>query len=57
MTRITFHIEEVKSMIGFQLSDEQEQMRQLAHRFAEREIRPLAAEYDKSEEFPWPVLQ
>ena len=44
-------------MIDFQLTDEQEQMRQLAHRFAEREIRPLAAEYDESEETPWPVLQ
>lgn len=43
-------------MIDFQLTDEQEQMRQLAHRFAEREIRPLAAEYDESEETPWPVM-
>ena len=44
-------------MIDFQLTDEQEQMRQLAHRFAEREIRPLAAEYDESAETPWPVMQ
>ncbi|HEY67852.1 MAG: hypothetical protein DRI79_00595 [Chloroflexi bacterium] len=42
-------------MIDFQLTEEQELMRQLAHRFAEREIRPVAAEYDKSEEMPWPV--
>lgn len=44
-------------MIDFQLTEEQEQMRQLAHRFAEREIRPVAAEYDESEETPWPVIQ
>ncbi len=44
-------------MLDFQLTDEQEQMRQLAHRFAEREIRPVAAEYDVSGETPWPVLQ
>lgn len=44
-------------MIDFQRTEEQEQMCQLAHRFAEREIRPLAAEYDESEETPWPVLE
>ncbi len=44
-------------MIGFQLTDEQEQMRQLARRFSEREIRPVAAEYDKSDDTPWPVLR
>jgi alkylation response protein AidB-like acyl-CoA dehydrogenase len=43
-------------VIGFQLTDEQEQMRQLARRFTEREIRPVAAEYDESDETPWPVL-
>jgi alkylation response protein AidB-like acyl-CoA dehydrogenase len=43
-------------MIGFRLTEEQEQMRQLAHRFAVQEIRPVAAEYDESEETPWPVL-
>nr|HID13421.1 acyl-CoA dehydrogenase family protein [Anaerolineae bacterium] len=44
-------------MIDFQLTEEQEQMRQLAHRFAEREIRPVAAEYDESEEMPWSVME
>lgn len=32
-------------------------MRQLARRFAEREIRPMAAEYDEQDETPWPVLR
>ena len=44
-------------MIGFQLTEEQEQMRQLAHRFAEGEIRPVAGDYDESEEMPWPVIE
>lgn len=44
-------------MIGFRLSEEQEQMRQLAHRFAAQEIRPVAAEYDQNEETPWPVME
>ncbi|MGD2252592.1 MAG: acyl-CoA dehydrogenase family protein [Anaerolineales bacterium] len=43
-------------MVDFHLTDEQEQIRRLAHRFAEREIRPVAAEYDEREEMPWPVL-
>jgi alkylation response protein AidB-like acyl-CoA dehydrogenase len=44
-------------MIAFQLTDEQEQMRQLAHRFAEEEIRSVAGEYDESEQMPWPVIE
>lgn len=44
-------------MVGFELSAEQAQMRRLAHRFAEDEIRPVAAEYDESEETPWPVIE
>ncbi len=28
----------------------------LAHEFAERELRPRAAHYDESEEFPWDVF-
>ncbi|MDY7078603.1 MAG: acyl-CoA dehydrogenase family protein [Chloroflexota bacterium] len=43
--------------MDFQLTKEQEQMRQLAHRFAEREIRPVAAGYDESGETPWPVMR
>lgn len=44
-------------MIDLQLTDEQELMRQLAHKFAEQEIRPRAAQYDESEETPWEVIQ
>lgn len=44
-------------MIAFDLTDEQREMRDLAHRFAEREIRPIAAEYDEREEVPWEVIR
>jgi len=44
-------------MIGFQLSEEQEQMRQVARHFAEAEIRTVAAQFDENEETPWSVLK
>jgi len=44
-------------MIDFRLTEEQERIRRLAHEFAEREIRPVAAHYDETEEMPWPVLE
>lgn len=44
-------------MIAFDLTDEQREMRDLAHRFAEQEIRPIAAEYDEREEVPWEVIR
>ena len=43
-------------MVDFQLTDEQEQMRQLAHKFAEQDIRPRSTSYDESEETPWDVI-
>ncbi|HYS29932.1 MAG TPA: acyl-CoA dehydrogenase family protein, partial [Candidatus Limnocylindria bacterium] len=42
--------------LDFTLTREQEEIRTLAHQFAEKEIRPVAAHYDETEEFPWPVL-
>jgi alkylation response protein AidB-like acyl-CoA dehydrogenase len=44
-------------MIGFELTEEQRELRAWAHEFAEKEIRPVAAEYDEKEEMPWPVLE
>src|SRR5947208_16488475 len=43
--------------MDFQLTEDQEQIRKWAHGFAEDVIRPVAAEYDESEDFPWPVLK
>jgi alkylation response protein AidB-like acyl-CoA dehydrogenase len=43
--------------MDFQLTEDQVQIQKWAHEFAENEIRPVAAHYDETEEFPWPVLQ
>src|SRR3989440_3244757 len=43
--------------LDFTLTPEQEEIKGLAHEFAEKEIRPVAAHYDETEEFPWPVLK
>jgi alkylation response protein AidB-like acyl-CoA dehydrogenase len=44
-------------MIDFTLSDDQQAMRDLAHTFAEQEIRPVAADLDEREEFPWELVE
>jgi alkylation response protein AidB-like acyl-CoA dehydrogenase len=43
-------------VIGFQPSDEQRELRRLAHEFAERELRPIAREWDEKEDFPPDLL-
>lgn len=43
--------------MDFSLSEEQIELKKWAHEFADKEIRPVAAEYDETEEFPWPVLK
>ncbi|HTD45649.1 MAG TPA: acyl-CoA dehydrogenase family protein, partial [bacterium] len=45
------------NMISFELSDEQKEIRDWVHSFAEKEIRPFAHQYDESEEFPWPIVK
>src|SRR5260370_25249858 len=44
-------------MVSFELSEDQREIRDWVHDFAEREIRPVAAHYDEAEEFPWPVVK
>ncbi|GIJ51516.1 acyl-CoA dehydrogenase [Virgisporangium aliadipatigenens] len=39
------------------LSEEQEELRDWVHGFAEGTVRPAAAEWDEREETPWPVIQ
>ncbi|MBW6440293.1 acyl-CoA dehydrogenase family protein [Actinoplanes hulinensis] len=39
------------------LNDEQRELRDWVHGFAESVVRPAAAEWDEREETPWPVLQ
>ena len=42
--------------VSFALTDEQRALRELAHEFAEREIRPKAAEYDEHSTHPADVI-
>lgn len=42
--------------MDFTLSTEQEALRELAHSFAENEIRPVAAELDRTATFPWEIV-
>ena len=42
--------------LDFSLTPEQEEIRALAHEFAEREIRPVAAHFDETEEFPYEIV-
>ena len=44
-------------MVDFQLSDEQRGIRDLAREFAEKEIAPVAAQYDRSGDYPWDVAR
>ena len=39
------------------LTDEHTALRERTHAFARDVIRPVAAEYDRAQEFPWPVLE
>ena len=43
--------------IGFALTDEQRMLQDLARNFARSEIAPVADHYDRSAEFPMPVIQ
>jgi acyl-CoA dehydrogenase len=43
--------------VSFQLSDEQQALRELAADFARHEIRPAAAHHDETGEYPWEVLR
>src|SRR6266540_3918365 len=43
--------------MDFELSEDHLTTKKWVHEFAEKEIRPVAAHYDESEEFPWPVVK
>ncbi len=44
-------------MIGFSLTEEQEALQAMAREFAEKEMKPNAAKYDKEEEFPEDIMK
>ncbi|MDX6691437.1 MAG: acyl-CoA dehydrogenase [Solirubrobacteraceae bacterium] len=43
-------------MVDFSLTDEQKNLRELAHDFAEKEIRPVAAELDRDGSWPQAII-
>jgi acyl-CoA dehydrogenase len=43
--------------VNLELTEEQKQFQELAHEFAENEMRPVAPKYDEAEEFPWEVIE
>src|SRR5918992_788306 len=44
-------------MVDFTLTDEQKDIRDLAHDFAEKEIRPVAWEYDRDSTWPQEIIE
>lgn len=44
-------------MIGFGLTEEQQQIWDLAKEFAKNEIRPVAEHHDQTAEYPWEVIR
>jgi alkylation response protein AidB-like acyl-CoA dehydrogenase len=44
-------------VLDYGFTDHQKMIRELAHKIAENEIRPVAAEYDRTGEFPWPIVE
>ena len=43
--------------MDYLLTDEQKMIKELARQIAEEKIKPVAAEYDEKEEFPWPIVK
>ncbi len=46
-----------ESPFSLELSQDQKDIREWVHGFAEGVMRPAAHEWDEKEEFPWPILQ
>ncbi len=44
-------------MLDYLLTEEQQAIQELARTIADEQIRPVAAEYDQKNEFPWPVVK
>ena len=44
-------------MMNYYLTEMQATLQQLAREFAAGTIAPAAAEYDRSAEFPWPIVR
>jgi acyl-CoA dehydrogenase len=49
--------EATEAPFSLELSEDQRDIREWAHGFAEQVVRPAAAEWDEREETPWPVIK
>ena len=43
--------------LDYGFTEDQKMMRDLARKIAREQIRPVAAKYDESGEFPWPIMK
>ncbi|MFH1645905.1 MAG: acyl-CoA dehydrogenase family protein, partial [Candidatus Omnitrophota bacterium] len=43
--------------MDYLLNEEQKMIKDIARQIADDKIRPVAAEYDEKEEFPWPIMK
>ena len=44
-------------MVDFALTDEQKELQRVVRQFVEKEIIPVAAEYDRTEDYPWDIAR
>jgi butyryl-CoA dehydrogenase len=44
-------------MIDYFLTEEQKMLKDLAHEIAEEKVRPVASQYDETQEFPWEIMK
>ena len=43
--------------MDYQLTEEQQMIKELCHQIAEEKIKPVAAQYDETGEFPWEIVK
>ena len=44
-------------MVSFQLTEEQESLKEMVAKFVQNDMLPVAAKYDESSEFPFEVIR
>jgi len=44
-------------VLNYKLTEEQEMIRDMARIFAKKELLPVAEHYDRSGEYPWPIVK
>lgn len=57
MVYLILHFSTVVLLFVEELSDTQKEFRDLARKFAREEIIPVAAEYDRTGQYPWDIIK